>query len=298
MENNYIYGVKGFDKDLKCRGFQYEVGETYYFKDKLIMCSKGFHFSPKFKYARNFYPFNSTSTSNRFCLVKGKIPTDDDFESILPKSWKHDDKYVTNEITIIREFTVEELIKIRKEEDTSLSLDEIFRIEELKTIQKAYPNFSVGGSVGLYLQGFNIDRENKVSDFDFVIPYFKRLDIIDFEGHPGVTEVDQMDDCKNSGNDFDYTNAIIINDDFILMDMKINPKYRYNIIDYDGFKFKVCPWEVIIQAKMNYLSSSTGKKHKEDLLLMFGNPKPLIKKEEKELPTYETILKEYYNEEI
>lgn len=33
---------KGFDKDLKCRGFQYEIGKEYKEK-KASLCNKGFH---------------------------------------------------------------------------------------------------------------------------------------------------------------------------------------------------------------------------------------------------------------
>lgn len=33
---------KGFDKDLKCRGFQYEVGKEYE-ENEAKLCKKGFH---------------------------------------------------------------------------------------------------------------------------------------------------------------------------------------------------------------------------------------------------------------
>lgn len=34
---------KGFDKDFKCRDFQYEVGRLYTFDGKTSICHAGFH---------------------------------------------------------------------------------------------------------------------------------------------------------------------------------------------------------------------------------------------------------------
>jgi hypothetical protein len=45
QDDEIIKGVKGFNKDLTCRGFQYEVGKTYETDEKPVRCTaNGFHF--------------------------------------------------------------------------------------------------------------------------------------------------------------------------------------------------------------------------------------------------------------
>ena len=43
MSENVIKSYKGFDKDMKCRDFQYEVGKEYNMDGEIKCCNRGFH---------------------------------------------------------------------------------------------------------------------------------------------------------------------------------------------------------------------------------------------------------------
>ena len=64
---NSIIGFKGFDKDLKCRGFQYKVGKTYDLKGEVECCKRGFHFCENPLEVFYYY----TPNNSRFCQVEG-----------------------------------------------------------------------------------------------------------------------------------------------------------------------------------------------------------------------------------
>lgn len=66
-----VKGYKGFDKDLKCRGFQFEVGGEYQ-EESASCCETGFHFCEFPLDVFGYYP----PADSRFCEVEGSGEVD------------------------------------------------------------------------------------------------------------------------------------------------------------------------------------------------------------------------------
>lgn len=75
MEEKKIIAYKGFEKDFKCRGFQYEVGKTYE-TDKAVPCECGFHACANPLDVLNYY----NDVDGKYCIVEqsGEIVEDKD----------------------------------------------------------------------------------------------------------------------------------------------------------------------------------------------------------------------------
>jgi hypothetical protein len=88
--------IKGFDKNLKCRGFQFEVGKEYKTgAKKLELCTETvFHFCDSIQKVHSFYDVQES----RFCEVEA-----------LGKVVKDEQKCGTNHIRIVREIVGDEL---------------------------------------------------------------------------------------------------------------------------------------------------------------------------------------------
>ena len=99
MEN--ILSFKGFNKDLQCRGFQYEVGKGYEQLDKIECCKNGFHACKFPTDVFNYYPpINGT----RYCTVIQSGDLDSDTMS-------GDSKIASSTIYIESEISTEQLIE-------------------------------------------------------------------------------------------------------------------------------------------------------------------------------------------
>ena len=79
MKENVIKSYKGFDKDFKCKDFQYEVGKEYEIEGEIKCCERGFHACESPMEVFDYYDmFNS-----RFAEVEqsGQIDKEDDNKS-------------------------------------------------------------------------------------------------------------------------------------------------------------------------------------------------------------------------
>ena len=96
--------IKGFDKDLKCRGFQFEVGKVYDTgakDDELKLCTNTvFHCCKSLPQVHPYY--NCNDEDNRYCEIE-----------VLGKLIEDENKCGSNKIKIVREITGDELNRLK-----------------------------------------------------------------------------------------------------------------------------------------------------------------------------------------
>ena len=106
---------KGFDKDMKCRGFQYEEGKSYE-TDKAELCESGFHACERPLDVFGYYPPNKS--------VYHRVELDD----VTEERSADDSKVVGKRIRIGAKLSVRDLVQAQieyvKEHITSEHTDE------------------------------------------------------------------------------------------------------------------------------------------------------------------------------
>ena len=99
MEENKIIAYKGFDENLRCRGFQYEIGKEYVHEGEIECCESGFHACTNPFDVLDYYPSDSR---NRFCVVE---------QSGMIKTGNDDSKQASSKIKIKAEIGMAGLFK-------------------------------------------------------------------------------------------------------------------------------------------------------------------------------------------
>lgn len=94
-------GYKGFDKDLKCRDLQYEVGKEAAVDGDIELCKRGIHFCENPHDVFNYY---APGENNRFAVVEA--------EEVSGERNNDDSKRVCKRLTVKAEISVFEICKI------------------------------------------------------------------------------------------------------------------------------------------------------------------------------------------
>ena len=93
-------GYKGFDKDLKCRNFQFEVGKEYEHDGKVKLCKSGFHFCEN---PQGVFGHYAPGNGSRFAVVEADEVSDER---------ESDSKRVAKKLKIKSEISVFEMCRI------------------------------------------------------------------------------------------------------------------------------------------------------------------------------------------
>lgn len=273
---------KGFTKSLQAAGRgpeKYEIDKIYSknesIKNPTLCTDQGYHYCDRLINTFTYYPFSNYS-DHRYCEIEvlGNYTKGGSREG-----WKN----ITTSFKIIRELTKEEILEIsekekseKKEWEFKQKQSEIpknLKLDIVKEIQEKYPTVIIGGSVALFLHGVRLKRwaENETSDIDVTLPYY-----ITLEGkkEEELEEADfDLDEILYEGNDFENSTMFLSEKGYVKIDIRIDPKSKYELINYEGFDYKVALLEDILEAKIRYAMGRSGKKHKEDIYEICGKIK-------------------------
>lgn len=179
-----------------------------------------------------------------------------------------------------------------KELEKETNMIRNLHIRELHQLQQLVPEVIITGSSALFLHGIKLKRWMKagqVSDIDIIIPFFidlsqcKGVDCPDRAPLKSAFSPLERNPRYEDGNEygFDYTSKFGISYvNLCTVDIRIDNKCEYEMIEYQGDMFKVSKLEHIIMAKLKY--GRGNPKHITDLYEMTGKLIPVDVPEKKE----------------
>lgn len=168
-----MIGFKGFNDDMTCIGYRYEIGKTYITpKEQVLLCSTGFHFCHTPEHVLCFY----AGPTCKYAKIKAE-------EKIIVAS----NKCVTSKITILELLTKDQLLKetktdiditvekeSKKNDDTKEDIDESLQNEE------SHNGLTLRKCVSVNKKD-HVD-EVKCKDFGFCVVWLKNKQIHKVDG--------------------------------------------------------------------------------------------------------------------
>ena len=123
----WVEGYKGTDKNMQCKGYQYELGRTHNYDGDIITGRSGFHLCPSLSDVYAHYP---VQYGNRFFKVKALVRKNDvrDYEHGW-STYYASDILTSKSIEFIRELSTDELFE--EWETEGLSSEEVAQAREI-----------------------------------------------------------------------------------------------------------------------------------------------------------------------
>ena len=134
-----MIGYKGFDKDFKCRDFQFEVGKEYEHDGEVKLCKSGFHFCENPQGVFGHYP---PGNGSRFAIVEADGVSDER---------ESDSKRVAKKLKIKSEISVFEMCRIAVE----VFFENFGFKKKIEKANDAGDGSALQGGYGSALQGGN-----------------------------------------------------------------------------------------------------------------------------------------------
>lgn len=167
MENKVI-AYKGFNSDLTCRGFQYNIGGEYRCDEKIILYEKGFHACKEPLDVLNYY----SEPDSRYCIVEQS--------GEIIRCEHNNTKQVSSEIKIIKEIGLDGLVRAEVERLKETTKNK----ETYETIIKSECDNACVNSIGAFANIYSKGYGTKIysGKFDTMITSVGVDAIINSEG--------------------------------------------------------------------------------------------------------------------
>ena len=141
------------------------------------------------------------------------------------------------------------------------------KLEFILQFQKENKNSHVGGSIGLFIRGINLQRNLDFSDLDFVTDELSSETKDKFRG-----EIAQSSDAR----DFDYALRVHHNPKFYTkVDIRLSSEDAFDVVEFDGNLYNVSRFEDILKWKNHYANKGVTK-HIDDLITIDTGVRPVF----------------------